>query len=87
VTTAVYGYDHRKLRRQWQPRVDAGNVVCAHPRCGLPILEGEPWDLGHDPVDRTRWLGPMHRRCNRATSNFEKKLRPRRRLRWRSPLW
>jgi hypothetical protein len=37
--------------------------VCA--RCGLPILPGDEWDLDHGP-DRSSYLGPAHRRCNRV---------------------
>lgn len=55
------------LRRQWQPRIDAGAITCA--RCHLPIVSGQAWDLGHT-VDRA--LGghgsevlPEHARCNR----------------------
>jgi hypothetical protein len=54
------------LRAAWARKVAAGGVLCAH--CGLPILPGEAWDLGHDDTDRRFWTGPEHRRCNRATS-------------------
>ena len=79
-----YGYPHQKLRREWAPRVEGGSVACSD--CGFPIAPGEPWDLGHDRVDRSRWIGPSHRRCNRNTG-LEKRLRGRKKRRWRSDLW
>jgi hypothetical protein len=61
-----YGVVHQALRRRWAPKVVAGVVDCD--RCGRRIEPGEPWDLGHDDHNRSRWTGPEHRRCNRATS-------------------
>jgi hypothetical protein len=60
-----YGSRHQGLRRAWARKVAAG-VLCV--RCGLPIVPGEPWDLGHDDYDRNVYTGPEHRACNRATS-------------------
>jgi hypothetical protein len=61
-----YGASHRRLRRQWVPRVATGEVPCA--RCGLPIERHQAWDLDHDPSDPTRssYLGPSHADCNRS---------------------
>lgn len=60
-----YGAAHRRLRRWWAPRVATGRVRCAW--CGELIGGREPWDLGHDDVDRSRWTGPEHVACNRNT--------------------
>jgi hypothetical protein len=57
-----YGSEHRKLRAQWKPRVDAGQVACA--LCGYLIASGEAWHLDHTP-DRTAYRGPAHAECNR----------------------
>ena len=60
-----YGYRHKQLRRAWKREVDAGTGTCA--RCGHPVERGEPWDLDHED-DRSGYLGPSHRACNRATA-------------------
>src|SRR3954447_12210745 len=61
-----YGRPHQAIRAQLGVRVAAGGVRCA--RCGELIVPGEPWDLGHVDGDRSRYSGPEHRACNRATS-------------------
>lgn len=57
------GYDanHDRLRAQWAPAVEAGDIDCA--RCHLPIVPGTPWHLDHRD-DRAGYLGPSHLRCN-----------------------
>src|SRR4051794_14389578 len=68
VKTAARGYGgrHQQLRAQFAPRVATGGVRCA--RCGEPIRPGEAWDLGHVDGDKSRYQGPEHARCNRATA-------------------
>lgn len=64
-TARCYGVVHQTRWKQLKALVAAGQAVCA--RCGNPISPIEPWDLDHTD-DRTGYLGPSHRRCNRATS-------------------
>lgn len=66
-----YGQAHRELRAQLAPIVEAGRVRCA--RCGEPIAPGAAWDLGHVDDDRSRYAGPEHRACNRATAARRKR--------------
>jgi len=61
-----YGWRHAKNRAEWHKIVLAGGVRCV--RCGEVIEPDEPWDLGHVDGDPSRYQGPEHRRCNRATS-------------------
>lgn len=63
-TERGYGAEHQRLRREWAKKVAAGGVSCA--RCGLPIEPGTRWDLAHDPMDRSRYWGAEHARCNRG---------------------
>lgn len=62
------GYDaaHEAERARWTPLVATGNVKCW--RCGEYIPGAGPFDLGHDDLDRTKYRGPEHVSCNRATS-------------------
>ena len=63
-TPAQRGYDteHQKLRRTWQARLDAGEIIhCA--RCGARI-DHRAWDLGHD--DQRQHRGPECTPCNRS---------------------
>lgn len=70
-TQRGYGASHQAQRARWTPKVEAGQVNCR--RCGLRIHPGQPWDLGHDDHDRSKYRGPEHRgrECpaggNRAT--------------------
>lgn len=70
-----YGWNHQKLRNRWARDVARGQVECA--RCGEPIWPEEPWDLGHVDGDKSRYAGPEHRACNRATAAHKVKRRRR----------
>lgn len=77
-----YGADHRRLRREWQQRLNDGEHVECHARvCFMrtrTISPDDPWDLGH-LQDRTGWTGPEHRYCNRKEPQLRATPRPRRR--------
>jgi hypothetical protein len=66
---ARYGHEHQKLRQAVSPQVATGKVIC--PTCREPIRRGQPWDLGHDKTDPSRYLGPEHASCNRATAKVQ----------------
>jgi hypothetical protein len=66
-TARGYGWAHQLARKRWSRLVKAGLVDCA--RCGLMIDPSEPWDLGHVDGDKSRYAGPEHRACNRATAS------------------
>ena len=68
-----YGWAHQVLRRSWARRVAlAWSTALVG---GLPIEAGQAWDLGHDDVDRRRYVDPEYARSahcpaggNRATA-------------------
>ena len=65
-TQRGYGFTHRYLRKRLERAIATGRVRCA--RCGNPIRPDEPWDLGHNDNDRSRYNGPEHQTCNRSTA-------------------
>jgi hypothetical protein len=76
-TASGYGWRHQRYRKMLAPIVAAGGTACS--RCAELIQPGEAWDLDHDDNDRSRYLGPSHVKCNRATAG---RRRPRRRREW-----
>ena len=60
-----YGVQHQKLRASYQRRMTRGEVFTCW-RCGLPV-DPHAWDLGHVDGDKSRYRGPEHPACNRAT--------------------
>jgi hypothetical protein len=63
-SAAKYGAHHRRAREKWLIPIAAGGVPCA--RCGIELVPGEKWDLGHDDDDPSLYAGPEHAACNRA---------------------
>jgi len=68
-TERGYGPEHKARRAREQKLVDAGKAYCW--RCTKLIKPGSDWDLGHDDDDRTKYHGPEHVGCNRATSTHK----------------
>jgi hypothetical protein len=79
-TTAEGGYGalHRRLREQTKRLVDAGGVLCW--RCGVLIVPGETWDLGHDDAPAAKALGLYrgleHRHCSRSAGRLRRRAAP-----------
>lgn len=61
-----YGAEHEQARARMAPLVEAGLAHCW--RCGRWLNPDEPWDAGHDDLDRTIYRGPECLPCNRATA-------------------
>lgn len=59
-----YGAAHQAERKRWAKIIDTTGHQCW--RCRRMILPGMAWDLGHHDHDRTRYMGPEHRSCNRS---------------------
>ena len=60
--SGLYGGPHQAIRRALAPYVPGSRCW----RCGLPILPGQPWDLGHDDDNPALYRGPEHAKCSRA---------------------
>jgi hypothetical protein len=66
-----YGTAHQREKRRLNPIIERDGAMCCARRCLMPSREIPPgtksheWDLGHS-LDRTRWTGPEHPRCNRS---------------------
>jgi hypothetical protein len=60
--SGLYGGAHQAIRRALAPYVPGSRCW----RCSLPILPGQPWDLGHDDDNPAVYRGPEHARCSRA---------------------
>lgn len=65
----LYGAAHKARRKRESAQVEAGKAYCW--RCTKPIAPGSDWDLGHDDNDPTKYMGPEHVSCNRATSTHK----------------
>lgn len=59
-----YGPKHDAVRERMRPVVESGTALCV--RCGRPIAPDAEWAADHDDVDRSRYRGPAHKRCNDA---------------------
>ena len=58
-----YGREHDQLRRNWQRRMDAGEIIqCWRPDCGK-VIDPRRWHLGHRD-DRSGYEGPECPACN-----------------------
>jgi hypothetical protein len=78
-TARGYGKTHQQRRDHWKLHVATGTVRCGRgSNCrhaelidgqliGGLIQPDDAWDLGHDDHDRSRYIGPEHADCNRAT--------------------
>lgn len=67
-TARGYGAKHQAERERHRPAVEAGQAECAELACLATtrwIAPGTPWDLAHDRANGG-YLGPAHRKCNRA---------------------
>lgn len=78
-TTALgYGFTHQQARARLAPVVATGTITCTrygHPQfpdCPGRINPGDPWELGHDDTDKSRWTGPEHKTCNRRAGGLKR---------------
>ena len=68
------GYD-RSYDTERRSYEQTGVVGLTCPRCGLKLLAGQPWDLGHND-ERTAITGPEHVHCNRSAGGISAHRKP-----------
>ena len=68
-----YGARHKAVRAEYARAMEGGFVFLC-PRCDLAVDPQLPWDLDHTD-DRTGYLGPAHRTCNRRAAAEKKNRR------------
>lgn len=78
-----YGRAHQRRRHALKPAIATGTVRCARGAtckhaelvngliAGGLIAPDADWDLGHDDRNPTRYRGPEHAECNRATKSHQ----------------
>lgn len=66
-----YSSAHQRLRAAVAVAVEQGRALCA--RCGESITPGTDWDLDHADGEGNGYLGPSHARCNRATTQRDRR--------------
>lgn len=70
-TQRGYGTKHQRAKRRWQIIINQRGAVCARFSLGQCVesnamipVGSRDWALDHDDDDRTRYIGPSHKRCN-----------------------
>jgi hypothetical protein len=64
-----YGYSHRKMRARLIAELKANpGLPCS--RCHKPMYAEQKLHLDHDDVDRSKYRGLSHARCNQLAAHY-----------------